>query len=302
MELRKRYLGAMLGLACGDAVGTTVEFQPRGSFEPVTDMVGGGAFELEPGQWTDDTSMALCLAESLVECDGFDMRDQLQRYTRWWKEGYLSPTGECFDIGTITAGALYFHERNGDLIADSNDPMMAGNGSIMRLAPVVLWFAPDVPAAMEHAALSSKTTHAADEAVDCCRLLARVICNVLAGQGRDGLLEGAAEDAYVPRVAEIANGAFLQHGRDQVQGTGYCIESLKAALWCVHQASSFDETVLLAANLGDDADTTAAIAGQVAGALYGVDGIPAHWLERLSMREYISELAARIHAHAAAAA
>src|SRR5690606_41396440 len=105
MELRKRYLGAMLGLACGDAVGTTVEFQPRGSFEPVTDMVGGGAFELEPGQWTDDTSMALCLAESLVECDGFDMRDQLQRYTRWWQGGYLGPTVGWLDMGRLPCRA-----------------------------------------------------------------------------------------------------------------------------------------------------------------------------------------------------
>jgi ADP-ribosyl-[dinitrogen reductase] hydrolase len=295
-----RYRGSLLGLACGDAVGTTVEFQPRGSFEPLTGMVGGGVFGLEPGQWTDDTSMALCLAESLVECQGLDMADQLHRYTRWWKEGYLSSTGECFDIGTTVAGALYFYERNGEVFADTNHPQMAGNGSIMRLAPVVLWYAADRSAALEHAALSSKTTHAADEAVDCCRLMAWVLCNLLEGRGREAMLEGAAALDLVPRVAAIAGGGFLGKSPAQIRGSGYCIDSLEAALWCVHHAASFEEAVLLAANLGDDADTTAAVTGQIAGALHGVDAIPAAWLQQLHLRDYIDGLAVRLHAHAAA--
>ena len=106
MEQMERFRGCLLGLAAGDAVGTTVEFKPRGSFEPVIDMVGGGPFQLQPGQWTDDTSMALCLAYSLVETGRFDADDQMQRYVRWWREGYLSRTGVCFDIGNTIASAL----------------------------------------------------------------------------------------------------------------------------------------------------------------------------------------------------
>ena len=106
MKLRDRYRGALLGLAVGDALGTTLEFKRPGSFTAITDMVGGGPFNLKPGHWTDDTSMALCLAESLIECKGFDPVDQLTRYCRWWRSGHLSSTGKCFDIGTTTWEAL----------------------------------------------------------------------------------------------------------------------------------------------------------------------------------------------------
>ena len=101
-----RYRGALLGLAAGDALGTTVEFKPPGSFAPMTEMIGGGPFRLKKGEWTDDTSMALCLASSLIEARGFDAKDQMERYTRWWHEGYLSSNGSCFDIGITVSEAL----------------------------------------------------------------------------------------------------------------------------------------------------------------------------------------------------
>src|SRR5215831_13959691 len=142
-KLRDRYEGTLLALACGDAIGTTVEFSPRGSFSPVQGMVGGGPFSLKPGQWTDDTSMALCLAESLIERQGFDARDQMVRYLNWWRWGYLSSTGDCFDIGMTTKAALARFEETGEPFAGSVDPQAAGNGSLMRLAPVVLCFYPD---------------------------------------------------------------------------------------------------------------------------------------------------------------
>ncbi|MGB3393528.1 MAG: ADP-ribosylglycohydrolase family protein [Stenotrophomonas sp.] len=293
----RRYLGCLLGLACGDAVGTTVEFAPRGSFAPVTDMLGGGPFGLEPGQWTDDTSMAMCLAESLLECNGFDLADQLHRYVRWWKHGHLSSTGECFDIGSTAAGALYFHLRNGNLVADTDDPMMAGNGSLMRLAPVVLWLHPDTGSAIAHAARSSLTTHAAPEAVDCCRLLAAVICNALAGKHKDELLAGSLHHLSEPEVRELAEGHYRRKAREQMCGSGYSVQSLEAALWCVHVTDSFEQAILTAANLGDDADTTAAITGQIAGALYGVEGIPLQWLATLHQAELIAGFAQRIYQH-----
>ena len=136
--VRDRYRGALLGLAVGDALGTTLEFKAPGTFKPITDLVGGGPFGLKPGQWTDDTSMALCLAESLIEKRGFDPKDQMDRYCRWWKEGYLSSTGTCFDIGITVKTALAHYLRSGEPFAGSTDPFTAGNGSLMRLAPVAI--------------------------------------------------------------------------------------------------------------------------------------------------------------------
>ena len=122
-NIRSRHRGALLGLAVGDAVGTAVEFSPRGSFPLVTDMVGGGPFGLNPGEWTDDTSMALCLAHSLLECDGLDPRDQMKRYVRWWHQGYCSPNDRgCLDIGNTVRAALAQFESTGDAIAGSTDP------------------------------------------------------------------------------------------------------------------------------------------------------------------------------------
>jgi len=98
MEMRSRFKGCLLGLAVGDALGTTLEFKMPGTFKPITDMIGGGPFNLKPGQWTDDTSMALCLAESLIQCKGFNPKDQMERYIKWWREGYQSSTGKCFEV------------------------------------------------------------------------------------------------------------------------------------------------------------------------------------------------------------
>src|SRR5262249_24847002 len=158
------YRGCLLGLAAGDALGTTLEFRSPGSFTPIQDIVGGGPFGLAAGQWTDDTSMALCLAESLIECHGFDPVDPLKRYVRWYRQGHLSSTGHCFDIVNTTRSALRRFEQSGDPYCGPTDSWSAGNGSIMRLAPVPLFFAATPHEAVTRAAESSRTTHGAEEA------------------------------------------------------------------------------------------------------------------------------------------
>ena len=139
-KILNRFRGCLVGLAVGDAIGTTVEFKERGSFAPVTDLVGGGPFNLKAGQWTDDTSMALCLAKSLLISKGFDANDLMSRFCRWWNEGYLSSTGECFDIGVTVSESLLSYTLSGNPFSGSTDPMSAGNGSIMRLAPIPMFF------------------------------------------------------------------------------------------------------------------------------------------------------------------
>jgi len=287
-----RFRGCLLGLAVGDALGTAVEFKPRGSFAPLTDMVGGGSFGLLPGQWTDDTSMALCLAASLVASNGFDAEDQARRYLRWRDQGYMSSNGSCFDIGTTVSDALSRYESSGDPYAGSDHPHSAGNGCIMRLAPVPMFYARDREQAVHFGAESSRTTHGAAECLEACRLLASMLCEALAGSGKEAIVRGHdGLELRQPKLAAIADGAYLDKPVEAIRGSGYVVECLEAALWCFWRTDSFEAAVLAAANLGDDADTTAAVCGQLAGAHYGIEGIPARWLNRLAGRSMIEQMA-----------
>ncbi len=184
-----RFRGCLIGLAIGDAIGTTVEFKARGAFEPVTDMVGGGPFDLEAGQWTDDTSMALCLAESLLISNGFDANDLMQRFCMWSDEGYLSSTGECFDIVITVSEALTRFSISGNPFSGSSDPLSAGNGSIMRLAPVPMYFYKDLKKTIEVAILSSKTTHGTEECLEACELLLCILNSALNGKVKEEILK-----------------------------------------------------------------------------------------------------------------
>ena len=299
----ERYLGSMLGLAAGDAVGAQVEFMRPGDFEPVTDMVGGGVFRLPAGAFTDDTSMALCLAQSLVERGGFDPVDQLERYLRWIREGYMSSTGRAFDVGGTCADAILRFEATRQPYCGSTNPNRAGNGSIMRLAPVPLFFAREPEKAVEMSAASSRTTHGAPNAVDGCRYLGALIVGAVSGASKEELLSprytpapGLWERApLADAVREIADGSFVAKDPPEIRGTGYVVDSLEAALWAFHRGHSFEEGLMLAVNLGDDADTTAAVYGQLAGAFYGVSAIPRRFRDRLAMRDLIEDLAVNLY-------
>jgi ADP-ribosylglycohydrolase len=283
----------LLGLAAGDALGTTLEFQPPGSFEPIDAMVGGGPFGLEPGEWTDDTSMALCLAESLIHCQGLDLVDQLERYVRWYRHGHNSSTGTFFDIGIATREALERFEKTGKAYAGSTHPRSAGNGSIMRLAPVPLAYASDLAAAAKQSGESSRTTHGATAAVDACRYLGLMIATAARGADKDDVLSDELwqEGPLVSEIEAIARGSFKHKAPPEIQGSGYVVRSLEAALWALHTTDDFRSGALRAVNLGDDADTTGAVYGQLAGAIYGEEAIPDEWLGELAMRERIVDLA-----------
>ncbi|MGO1072432.1 ADP-ribosylglycohydrolase family protein [Lysobacter sp. CA199] len=291
IDLRQRYLGCLLGLACGDAVGTTVEFRGRGDFEPLTGMVGGGPFALRAGEWTDDTSMALCLAASLIHCRGFDARDQMNRYCNWRAHGYMSSNGECFDIGMTVSAALDRYLRNQDPYAGDPGPRAAGNGALMRLAPVPMLWRRDAEQVRHYAAESTRTTHGADEALDCSRLFAGQLRAALMGAGQEAVLTPAMAPPASESVAAIHARAYAGKPESEIVGSGYSVQSLETALWCFLHTDSFETAILRAANLGDDADTTAAICGQIAGAYYGVDAIPRDWLDTLVMREEIATMA-----------
>jgi len=299
MQKIERFRGCLLGLAVGDAVGTTLEFKPPGTFMPITDMVGGGPFGLKPGEWTDDTSMALCLASSLIERRGFNAQDQMERYVKWWKEGYLSSTGHCFDIGTTVAGSLRRFQDTGNPFSGSTAPTTAGNGSLMRLAPVPLFFAENPKEAIERSGESSHTTHGAQTAVDACRYFGGLLVGAVNGVEKENLLSPKycpvpgywEENPLHPDIAFIAEGSFKRKEPPAIDGSGYVVESLEAALWAFYKTSSYRDAILMAANLGHDADTTAAICGQLAGAFYGMAGIPKEWQKKVVKSEVILTLA-----------
>lgn len=297
MDIRDRYRGALLGLAAGDALGTTLEFKPPGSFEPINDMVGGGPFRLKPGEWTDDMSMALCLAESLIENQGFDARDQMERYCKWYREGYLSSNGLCFDIGRTVERALRTFETNGNPFAGSTDPNSAGNGSLMRLAPIPMAFRGRGTELWTYAAESSATTHGAQACLDACGYYSSLIDAALAGKSKDELINSLTippqlnESKASPEVRRIASGSYQTRQPPDIKGTGYVIDALEAALWAFYHSESFEKGALMAVNLGDDADTTGAIYGQLAGAHYSIMGIPLHWLKKIVKSESIMDYA-----------
>jgi ADP-ribosyl-[dinitrogen reductase] hydrolase len=206
-------------------------------------MVGGGPFKLEKGQWTDDTSMALCLAESLVVRRAFDARDQMERYTRWWGEGYLSSNGRCFDIGNTVSQALRRYAHTGDPFSGPTGPYTAGNGSLMRLAPVPLFFASKPRTAIQLSAESSRTTHGATTCLDACRYFAGLLIGALQGVGKEELLSPRytpiahlwEQEPLCPEIDKVAAGSFKRKRQNEVCGSGYVVESLEAALWAFNR-------------------------------------------------------------------
>ena len=296
IDFLSRARGALVGLAVGDALGTTNEFQPAGSFEPITDMVGGGVFDLEPGQWTDDTSMALCLADSLLAQGRYDSFDVMERYDRWRKDGYRSSTGTCFDIGNQVMRSLWDFEVNQRVPRTAQRTTRAGNGAIMRLAPVVI-------AGFEHreireivatAGLSARETHYSVEAEAATEVFAALLVGALLGWAPEHIINvgwastGPSFDEVAARVISTDPAERAAWEKDT---SGYIVHGLRLAVHGLLDFGSFEEAVLAIANLGGDADTNAAIYGQLGGAYFGVEAIPASWRSTLYQGEEIDELA-----------
>ena len=263
--------GMLAGLAVGDAVGTTVEFSPKGSFAQVTDMVGGGPFRLKAGQWTDDTSMALCLADSLLACDGWNAADCMDRFQRWRMDGENSSTGTCFDIGMQTRDALTAYAVSANPYAGPVEHDRSGNAGVMRLAPAAIAYGVDTQRACRAADLQSRTTHGSVACLEAARLMAAFLVT--------------GDRQLVPAPQDPPDRA-----------TGYVVHSMQAAYWALATTDNFRDAVLRVVNEGEDADTTGAIVGQLAGRLYGYSAIPEAWLERLHARAHILALADALYA------
>ena len=301
-NLRERFRGALVGLAVGDALGAAVQHRKRGSFTTVSDMLGGGPFELPRGGWTDDTAMALCLAESLIECARFDPADQMARYQLWQREGHLTSTGECVGITASVAKALATARWSGKAFAGSHDPAQLDKEALSRVAPAVLFFLAEPREAIQYAAESARTTQQSPVVLDACRYLAALLVGALGGAGRQQLLApryspvpGLWEERGLKEPVEvIATGSYRRKASADLDGGGTVLQTLEAALWALDHSGNFREGALLAVNLGLDADVTGAVYGQLAGALYGLGGIPPNWRAALLKRDLIEGLADRL--------
>jgi len=283
---RDRALGALIGLAVGDAVGTTIEFSSKPEYARVRDMVGGGPFGLEAGEWTDDTAMAVALAHSLLEDSDLDPTDLMMRFAEWVRYGTYSCQGACIDIGNTIKDAIFHFLNEDEPLAGKTGDEFSGNGALMRLAPVPIRHWPNRAKMAEVADLQTRTTHGSPAARHASEILASMIADAIQGKSLAEILNSM--DAL--RIA----GGWRGLPRAAIRGSGYVVHSLQAAVWAVARTTDFRSAILLAANLGEDADTTAAVTGQLAGAIYGLSGIPSDWLDRLAWRDELENLAGRL--------
>jgi ADP-ribosyl-[dinitrogen reductase] hydrolase len=303
-------MGCLVGLAVGDAYGTTWEFLPRNKMPSIMpdSIVGGGPFRLNPGDWTDDTSMALCLAESLVEF-GWAPHDQMYRYTKWWQQGYNSITGECFDIGHATRTALgWYNMTEGKEF--SNDTQAAGNGVLMRLAAIPMILAGNSKSVIASCAEQSRMTHPSSQSIECSMIMGSIINNILSGERekdrvvRFYLLDEEAKKEYQEQydkygchhngsIESIKNVEYINSDGSDMSGSGYCVDTLRSALWAFMTTDNFRDGLKKVVSLGEDTDTTGAVYGQIAGAYYGLSQIP--WVNNITWIDKIKDLAEKLY-------
>jgi len=289
-------VGSLLGLAVGDALGAPVEFRARGSFDKICGMRAGGRFNLPAGAWTDDTAMALCLAQSLLVHPKLNEHDLLTQFCHWVDRADWTSTGVCVGIGQNTLMALGNFRRTGALRAPPNGPKSDGNGTLMRLAPVAIMHWQNFDLAREVARRQSEATHHSAVAASCCEYLATVLCALISGLSwvdACNLASDTLSDAP-DEMLRLSSGGWRRKASSEIRASGYCLDALEAGLWAVEASACFKEAVLTAVNLGEDADTVGAIAGQLAGARYGYQAIPVSWLHALKRKDEIFEIAQQV--------
>ncbi|KAH7344613.1 ADP-ribosylation/Crystallin J1 [Rhizoctonia solani] len=316
--LESRIKGSLWGLAVGDALGAPYEFRHRGAYMPSKDMVTCTTFShkgkpLPAGSWTDDTSMQLCLAVSLSSTGGkLDWVDAARRWVSWWKHGYLSVTGTCFDIGGTTQLALLSHSKllNPEAPRPMHTPNMnptieaSGNGSLMRLSPVPAALHQDPSLAIKTASLQSKVTHASPLCVDSCVLSTAYMIGFYHAEANTPKERKQAvlnpdftpfsDGTPIPLESAELMDLHKQHSYKEknvadIDTSGYVLATLEAALWALWHSDTFEEGLMLLLPLGDDVDTVGAVYGEIAGACYGYDEIPTRWLDALQKRDMLEE-------------
>jgi len=289
-----RAIGSLVGLAIGDAMGAPYEFSPRG-FLVANHYGEGGVHGVSKGEWTDDTSMALCIAKSLIDCRGFDANDQMRRYLDWYEHGYFCTRERCFDIGATVRTALQNYKRSGDPYSGVAGDGNSGNGSLMRIAPIAIFYKDDKEALVEYAAKSSQTTHKSQLAVDACVVYAQLIAKAIGGASKEELLSKDLLETTTLRseVRRIVEGSYKEH--KAFRSSGFVLHTLESALMAFYTTKTFEEGLRKVIALGEDTDTAGAVYGQLAGAYYGYDAIDEKYIKELLWHDKIFEIARTLY-------
>ena len=303
-----KVLDGLFGLCVGDALGVPVEFESRSTLQrnPVTDMIGHGTYDQPAGTWSDDSSLTFCLAESL--CRGFDLCDISDKFCQWLYEAYWTPYGVVFDVGNTTQIAISRLKAVVKPVeAGGRDEHSNGNGSLMRILPLVFYLLnSDESQQFEITHQVSRLTHGHLRSQMACGIYIQLAISILAGNTPelayktmiDIVLKFYSKRPYIGELhhfKRILESDISKLPKDLISSTGYVIDTLEASLWCILKGNSYSETVLLAVNLGEDTDTTAAVAGGLAGLYYGYENIPKKWIEKIAKAQKIIELAEKLN-------
>jgi ADP-ribosyl-[dinitrogen reductase] hydrolase len=288
LQWRRRFRGALLGGAVGDAMGVTNEMRDRVNTIPLTQLVGGGISDVAPGGWTDDTAMVLCVAESLMIKHGFDAHDQMDRFVRWWRYGYMTCAGRTYDVGNTTRLALFAYIQTGDPFSGVQSSHSAGNGALARVGPIGLYYAAQPDVIDQAAMYSSMLTHATAHSIDACRYVAWIMAQFVSGVTKHDALH--APWPYSPlceEVALIAAGSYRQRTLDQLNASSYVIDMLEIVMWTLYTYDDFASGLCALSNAGGLTTTSCSIYGALAGALYGDESIPLAWRQSLAHHDKV---------------
>lgn len=300
--LRERFSGALLGLAVGDALAAATQYRKPGSFTPVGDLLGGGPFDLPRGAWSDDTAMALCVADSFLERGGFDPVDQVERFMRWQRDGYLSATGQCVGITAGVTRALATARWRRRRFPGSHDPALLDPEPLTRMAPALMFHFADPAVAIDTAVELARTTCQAPLVLEACRVFATALHAALSGRDKAVILHGVRllgrDGGLRPEVAQIAAGGYRDALAAPAPAQATALDVLGATLAAFETTSTLREALLLGANRGRDADVLTAACGQLAGAHYGAAAIPAAWRNSLIGKDIVGDFADRLLARA----
>jgi ADP-ribosylglycohydrolase len=288
LRWRSRFRGAMLGAAVGDAMGVTNEMIDRSHALPLTQLVGGGICDIVPGGWTDDTAMLLCVSESLVTKHGFDAHDQMDRFVRWWRYGYMTCAGRTYDVGNTTRLALFSYIQTGDPFSGVHSSHSAGNGALSRVAPIGLYYVVQPDMIDQMSSYSSMLTHATVHSIDACRYVAWLIAQFASGVSKhDALTMPWPYSPLCDDIARITAGVYRHRDITQLDASSYVVDMLEIVLWALYTYDDFGSGLSALSSAGGFTTTSCTIYGALAGALYGDTAIPAQWCESLVQRDKI---------------
>ncbi|WP_203256190.1 ADP-ribosylglycohydrolase family protein [Hyunsoonleella ulvae] len=310
MDLLEKIRGGIIGVAVGDALGVPYEFLSRDEMKerPAKEMIGYGSHNQPAGTWSDDSSLTFCLMEGLLE--GYNTKNIADKFIEWYDESYWTPHGHVFDIGVTTRQSIFYMKKgHTPEICGGMDEYSNGNGSLMRILPLV-YFIKDIEGIDERYQIVkniSSLTHAHLRSVIACFIYVEYALELLVNSNK---IE--AYQIIKNRVKTFLNTKDLNPQElgfyfdileddiysieeDRISGSGYVVNSLKASLWCFINMNNYEDAVMKAINLGEDTDTTAAIAGGLAGLYYGINSIPKTWRDKLVKYDEIEDLIFRFH-------